>query len=168
VILSGEEIRAQVQRGEITIEPFDPGQLNPNSYNYRLGSNIRLPGGDGTSVSVRIPEAGITLMPGYVYLGHTLEVIGSEAFVTSLIGRSSVGRLGLYLQLSADMGNLGPAHCWTLELSVVQPLHIYAGMKIGQVSFWRPLGDVRRYGGKYTEYCTPMNCLDDELGLMRP
>ena len=60
--------------------------------------------------------------------------------MTSLIGRSSVGRLGLFLQITADLGHLGKAHCWTLELKVVQSLIVYPHMKIGQVSFWQVTG----------------------------
>lgn len=170
MILSGHEIERQVRLGTITIEPFTASHINPNSYNYRLGPLIRELSGDcdqHETPSAEIPSDGLVLRPRRVYLGHTMEVIGSAHYVTSLIGRSSVGRLGLYLQLSADLGNLGSAHCWTLELAVVQPLRVYAGMKIGQVSFWRPYGDISTYRGEYTEYSIPRDCLDSELKAMK-
>ena len=74
--------------------------------------------------------------------------------MTSLIGRSSVGRLGLFLQITADLGQLGAKHSWTLELKVVQPLIVYPMMKIGQVSFWVPEGEFSDYDGKYAKYST--------------
>jgi dCTP deaminase len=166
MILTGPEISRQVKRGNIVIRPFRHEQVNPNSYNYHLGPMLTPLHGFGAaapSASLSIPKGGFCLQPRTVYLAKTAEVIGSEHFVTSLIGRSSVGRLGLFVQISADLGNLGPAHSWTLELTVVQPLVVYPGMIIGQVSFWRPSGTIEPYRGFYTRYCEPMGCLDERL-----
>ena len=74
-------------------------------------------------------------------------------FVPSLIGKSSLGRLGLFLQITADLGNLGAIHKWTLELKAVQPVKIYPLMRIGQVTFWDTQGDKNmRYDGKYAGF----------------
>jgi dCTP deaminase len=166
MILSGKEIEKQVEKGRIIIEPFERRNLNPNSYNYRLGIQYVIVNekhsldGDRGDVSLRpIPEEGLLLQPGRVYLASTHEIIGSSTYVTSLIGRSSVGRLGLFLQISSDLGNLGPAHKWTLELTCVQPIIIYPHMKIGQVSFWDPEGDVVEYNGQYTSFNTPKSSI---------
>lgn len=83
-----------------------------------------------------IPEDGYILKPRQMYLGHTAETIGSRKYAMSLIGRSSVGRLGLFLQISANLGHTTSSHKWTLEMVSVKPLKIYPYMKIGQVSFW--------------------------------
>jgi dCTP deaminase len=166
MILTGSEISRQVKHGNIVIHPFRHKQVNPNSYNYRLGPVLTPLHGFGDaapSASLSIPKSGFCLQPRAVYLAKTAEVIGSEHFVTSLIGRSSVGRLGLFVQISADLGNLGPAHSWTLELTVVQPLVVYPGMIVGQVSFWRPSGTIKQYRGLYTRHCEPMGCLDERL-----
>jgi dCTP deaminase len=157
VILTGPYIAREVRRGRITIEPFEKGCLNPNSYNYRLGSEIveiedevldprRMP----RLRRREIPTEGFVLQPGRLYLAYTREKIGSCFYVTSLIGRSTVGRLGLWLQITADLGHLGAEHNWTLELKVVQPLRVFAGMQIGQVTFWQTSGprDLL-YRGKY-------------------
>jgi dCTP deaminase len=84
-----------------------------------------------------------------VYLGTTVERIGASATVPSLIGRSSVGRLGLFVQFAADLGHPGAAHRWTLEIEVVQPVRVYPGMVIGQVSFWTTAGDLVPYTGRF-------------------
>jgi dCTP deaminase len=163
MILTGQHIRTEVEAGRITIEPFDARCLNPNSYNYHLGPNIKIAPAEVLDPSLEynwgnmaIPSEGMLLEPGVLYLGHTAEVIGSRDFVTSLIGRSSVGRLGLFLQLSADLGHQGAIHSWTLELAVVQPLIIYAGMRIGQVSFWVPEGIRSLYSGVYANQHLPL------------
>jgi dCTP deaminase len=158
LILTGSEIEAALERGDITLTPFQKGLLNPNSYNYRLGDHLLLIDGplidsrkNSKTHKVNIPAEGYVLMPGNVYLGYTLETIGSSAFVPSLIGRSSLGRLGLFLQITADLGHLGTCHKWTLELKVVQPLRVYAGMRIGQVSFWKPEGAELLDGLSYSD-----------------
>lgn len=165
MILSGLEIKKQVQTGAIIINPFDENRINPNSYNYRLGNSYReLIGFKNNgeplySVLKKIPDEGLTLLPRKLYLSTTKEVIGSDKYVVSLIGRSSVGRLGLFVQISADLGNLGSAHQWTLELTCVQSIIIYAHMIIGQVSFWVPKGDITTYSGMYHNYNIPQGSL---------
>lgn len=163
MILTGDEIRAYVRSGEIEIDPFDETQLNPNSYNYRIGGellvyddNILDPAETPIWRAVRFPESGYALRPGRLYLGHTYERIGSTSLVTSLIGRSSMGRLGLFLQISADLGHTGAVHGWTLELSAVQPLIIYPKMTIGQVSFWSAEGRSVGYNGSYAGHSKPI------------
>src|SRR6185312_1953020 len=174
LMLTGDAIRSAVSGGTITIDPFDLGLLNPNSYNYRLGHELKLapagildPHDVHTWPVVAIPSAGYLLEPGRLYLGHTLERIGSSELVTSLIGRSSLGRLGLFLQLSADLGHQGAVHNWTLELAVAQPLRIYAGMPIGQVSFWATFGTSSLYQGRYGDTSGPREPVADGASAPR-
>lgn len=112
-----------------------------------------------------MPSNGFILFPGRLYLASTIEIIGSHDYVTILIGRSSLGRLGMFLTASADLGNLGSPHCWTLEIKVVQPLVIYPHMKVGQVSFWMPMGKRTSYSGPYSGYDNPAPPLVDRLTL---
>jgi dCTP deaminase len=157
VILTGSEIERHVHDGAITIDPFSSGQVNPNSYNYHLGERIRLADTEAdlhtTVHATEVPidsASGVLLLPGHLYLGHTAERIGSTDFVPTLLGRSSVGRLGLWVQVTADLGNLGNVGQWTLEMKVVQPLLVYPGIAIGQVAFWVPEGSREIvYTGKY-------------------
>ncbi|UIX34281.1 dCTP deaminase [Streptomyces sp. GQFP] len=165
MILTGPAIRESVEAGRITIAPFDADLLNPNSYNYRLGRTLKQIISDPTDPTrpaetavIELPEEGYVLRPGVVYLGATVETLGSAEFVTSLIGRSSLGRLGMFLQISADLGQLGPAHRWTLEIKVVQPLRVYPEMRIGQVSFWAPVGGRLLYTGHYAHISEPAPC----------
>jgi dCTP deaminase len=162
LILTGPELVQQHRLGRIVIEPFSKKLVNPNSYNYRLGPSLKMVSHgfqDGKRRAlfrkIVIPDEGVVLQPNQLYLGSTFERIGSSHYVTSLIGRSSVGRLGLYLQVSADLSQLGLVHRWTLELLAVQPIRVYAGMRLGQVSFWRTEGDKKMYSGRYRGTQTP-------------
>jgi len=152
MILTGPEIHRAWAANELTIQPFDSELLNPNSYNYRLGDDILEicdPQAEEGRRSVRFGQEGYILRPGLLYLCCTHETIGSEIYVTTLLGRSSVGRLGLFLNAAADLGHCGAICRWTLEMKVVQPLKVYPGMLIGQVCFWTTSGEVRSYAGRY-------------------
>ena len=156
MILTGPEITAAHQDGRLRIDPFEPGQVNPNSYNVRLGPTLLTytePVIDAhrpnPTTATRIGPAGYVLRPGELYLGHTLEEVGSDTFVPLLFGRSSVGRLGLFVEITAPIGDIGFHGQWTLMLSPTRPLKVYPGMKIGQIMFFVSVGPVDLYAGKY-------------------
>lgn len=164
MILSGLKIKEEVENNKIYIEPFDEKLINPNSYNYRLGTEILEindvvidPRKKTTFKKIKLDEDGYVLKPNKLYLGSTLECIGSSDYVTQLIGRSSIGRLGMFLQVTAPLGHVGCKLNWTLEFKVVQPLKIYPGMKIGQVTFWVIEGEKNKTyeNGKYNKNMKP-------------
>lgn len=158
MILTASEIAASRVRGEIVIAPFSAEQLNPCSYTYRLGPELGVPVMDGEAVrfeTITIPPEGYVLQPGRMYLGHTHEVLGSMHYAMSLVGRSSLGRLGLFLQVSANLIHIGALHQITLELVAAMPLRLYAGMAIGEISFWEAQGDIAPYSGGYSAHNAP-------------
>lgn len=160
MILTKQEIIKQHKKENITIYPFNEELLNPNSYNYRL--DYELLEFDGVvdakkecePKTIKLTKEGYTLKPNHLYLANTYESIGSKKFVTQLIGRSSMGRLGLFLQITAPLGHVGTNHKWTLELTVVQPLKVYPLMKIGQVTFWKIKGKKEKTyeNGEYKKF----------------
>ncbi len=160
MILTGNQILKDYNNGKIRISPFDEKMINPNSYNYRLGEVLNKvcdeivdPKTKSRVEKIVLTEEGYCLQPGCLYLGSTYEKIGSDEYAIQLIGRSSIGRLGLFLQITAPLGHIGTYHNWTLELKVVQPLKVYPHMKIGQVSFWKVKGENDiPYLGKYWNY----------------
>lgn len=160
MILRRDEIQDAIAAGTIVIAPFSPAHLSPAGYNYHLGDElIEQPQDGGSALAHADRGAGILLRPGRLYLSHTREVIGSRHYVTLLSGLRATARLGLFVQLSANLGNLGDAHQWTLELSCVQPVTVYSGMIIGQLTFWKPQGAIELYAGPYTKHSRPIGNL---------
>lgn len=165
MILTGPAIKTAARRGDVVLLPFAEKNLNPNSYNFHLGNLLVVVGRNGkANRKIVLTSRGYVLKPAKVYLGSTLERIGSDRFVTLLLGRSSIGRLGIFLNVTADLGHLGCCSHWTLELTVVQPVRVYPGMKIGQVSFW--LTDElssHRYTGRYGSDSQPVGNRDQTI-----
>lgn len=156
MILTGEEIRAQQGFG-LRIEPFNEAQINPNSYNLRLADELMVyteaeldAAKPNPTETIKIPPEGFVLEPSRIYLGRTVEHTQTFNFVPMLEGRSSVGRLGILVHISAGFGDVGFRGYWTLELHSVQPVRIYAGMEICQIYYHTVKGAVRPYrSGKY-------------------
>jgi len=153
MILTGKKIIQEISCGDIIIKPFNIKQVNPNSYNYRLSKTIKIFEGMKESKpvfkEVNIPQNGFITKPYQLYLAHTLEIIGSKKYAMSLIGRSSMGRLGVFAQASANLGHTTSEHQWTLEIVASQKTKLYPNMIFGQVSFWENKGHVEDYSGQY-------------------
>ncbi|WP_157254180.1 dCTP deaminase [Nonomuraea typhae] len=156
MILTGPEIIEASADGRIAISPFHADQVNPNSYNVCLGDSLVTYSGDvidpylpNPTETITMDGGGHVLRPDQLYLGHTIERIGSDVYVPLLFGRSSVGRLGLFVEITAPIGDIGFHGQWTLMLSPVRPLKVYPGMKIGQIMFFVSVGEIDLYTGKY-------------------
>ena len=83
--------------------------------------------------------------PGKLYLGRTLEYTKTKKYVPMLEGRSSIGRLGMFVHITAGFGDIGFEGFWTLEIFVVQPLKIYPNVEICQIYFHSIDGDYDEY-----------------------
>lgn len=160
MILTGSAILRSIADKDIIFEPFDAQAINPNSINYRLGDRLyRVEANQENKIDytpVACDGDRFLLRKDNLYLGHTHEIIGSKKYVASLIGRSSIGRLGLFVQVSANLGQMGAIHRWTLELYPTQDIYVYAGQTIGQVSFWTTQGEPMTYSGWFGRHNIPM------------
>ena len=153
MVLSGHEIRRQ-QGQNIIIDPFDESKLNPNSYNLTLHDELmvyeevvldmRRP---NRVRRIAIPPEGRVLQPNQLYLGRTVERTETRNYVPMIEGRSSIGRLGLFVHVTAGFGDVGFCGYWTLEMFAVQPIRIYAGVAICQI-FYHDIA------GTFTEYAS--------------
>jgi dCTP deaminase len=166
MILTGSEIARQRELGQIVLDPFDPARINPNSYDFALGSQLKMYADtvldvrrENRAVTVDIPADGYLLRPDRIYLGHTEEVIGSTGFVPIIRGRSGIARLGLFVHVTADLIDIGSISQLTLQLHAVQPVRVYPGLVIGQVTFWTVLGDIDPYQGRYQSTRGPQESL---------
>lgn len=156
MILSGKEIAKHIGK-EITIEPYDPKRLNPNSYNLSLHRELLIYESDVLDMKtpnavrkITIPEEGLVLKPNRLYLGRTNEFTKTEGFVPMLEGRSSTGRLGLFIHVTAGFGDVGFSGYWTLEIFCIQPVKIYPNVEICQIYYHDIHGDYEPYqSGKY-------------------
>lgn len=156
MILSGKEIKNKIGK-EIKIEPYNEKQLNPNSYNLRLHNELLVYDEEVLDMKkpnkvkrIIIPEEGLVLEPGKLYLGRTLEYTETDKYVPMLEGRSSIGRLGLFIHVTAGFGDVGFKGYWTLEIFCVQPIRIYSGVELCQIYYHSVEGDYDKYAsGKY-------------------
>nr|WP_297572708.1 dCTP deaminase [uncultured Peptostreptococcus sp.] len=157
MILSGKEILKNIKEKKIVIEPFDESKVNPNSYNLSLSDELLVYENDlldmkipNKTKKIKIPEEGLILEPNKLYLGRTNEFTKTEKFVPMLEGRSSTGRLGLFIHVTAGFGDIGFAGYWTLEIFCVQPIKIYPNTQICQIYYHDILGEYDLYkSGKY-------------------
>ncbi len=156
MILSGKEILKRKDQ-DIIIEPFNENQVNPNSYNLRLHNELMVYESspldmkeNNSAKKIIIPEDGLLLDSRKLYLGRTIEYTETHNLVPMLEGRSSVGRLGLFVHVTAGFGDVGFKGYWTLEIFCVQPIKIYPSVEICQIFYHSVEGDVDPYkSGKY-------------------
>lgn len=154
MILSGLEIKNKLGN-EIIIDPFNEAQLNPNSYNLTLHNELLVYStpvldmkAENKVERLLIPPEGLTLESGKLYLGRTVEFTKTDKYVPMLEGRSSVGRLGLFIHATAGFGDIGFAGYWTLQIFCIQPIRVYAGVKICQIFYHSIEGDYELYRSK--------------------
>jgi dCTP deaminase len=163
MILTDNQILNAIERGDIIITPFDRANLGTNSYDVHLASHLAVY--EDHILDARLhnkirhfeigPE-GHVIYPGELYLGVTIEYTETHCAVPFLEGKSSVGRLGIDIHATAGKGDVGYCNTWTLEISCVKPVRIYAGMPIGQLIYFSVEGDIEnRYnkkpGAKYND-----------------
>jgi dCTP deaminase len=155
MILSGHAIRERLG-SDIIIEPYDESQLNPNSYNLTLHNELMvyeevvLDMAKANRVRrIEIPPEGLVLQPNQLYLARTAERTVTHKLVPQIEGRSSVGRLGLFVHVTAGFGDVGFAGYWTLEMFAVHQVRIYAGVPICQIFYHEICGEFNEYASKY-------------------
>ena len=180
MILTGEEIRKEVEQGDIAIWPFIPENIQPASIDLTLGSQVRVYAGqvadvedsllgravestddfqpgetlfrDASMMDSKVEQEvlsfdmeerrGFVIKPGILYLMHTAERIHTNKYVSVLDGKSSIGRLGVVVHLTAGYGDPGFDGQYTLEVTCVHPVILYPGMKIAQMRFHTMQGEL--------------------------
>ncbi len=155
MIFSDKKILASIEEQQIIIEPFDRSCLGTNSYDVHLSKYLAVYKDEVLDAKkhnqieeVTIPEDGYVLLPGQLYLGVTEEYTETHNAVPFLEGKSSVGRLGIDIHATAGKGDVGFCNTWTLEISCVHPVRVYAGMPIGQLIYFGVDGDIENYYNK--------------------
>lgn len=155
MILSDYSIRQRLKSGSLAFVPAPDLelQLQPASLDVRLGHEFvffhrsrydsvldtRGPSLEDATVKLRASEEkGVIINPGQFALGTTLEsVTMPNDLVARVEGRSSIGRLGLTVHVTAGFIDPGFKGCITLEIANLglYPIKIYPGMRIAQLAF---------------------------------
>ncbi|MDT0164616.1 dCTP deaminase [Actinotalea sp. AC32] len=153
MLLSDRDIRAELDAGRISLDPYEPAMIQPSSIDVRLDRFFRLfdnhkypvidPAEDQPELTRLVETASdepFILHPGEFVLGSTYESVALPDDVAArLEGKSSLGRLGLLTHSTAGFIDPGFTGHVTLELSNVAtlPIKLWPGMKIGQMCFFR-------------------------------
>jgi dCTP deaminase len=165
MILTAHAIQRANELGEVTIQPFTAHHLGTISYKFSLSDYIivlnRMQDSKKPSQGelCKIPSTGMLLHPNTLYLAATYEQLGSTHFAQMIFGLKQTAALGIYLDVSANLGHVGAITHWTLELTVVQPVIIYPRLRIGQILFWHVQGAYDRYEGGYNQHVLPAESL---------
>lgn len=155
MILTDKKILECIASGDIVIEPFRPTCLGTNSYDVHLGRTLAVYEDEVLDAKkhnkikyVEIDDSGFVLQPGTLYLGVTEEYTETHSTVPFLEGKSSIGRLGIDIHATAGKGDVGFCNSWTLEISCVHPVRVYAGMPVGQLIYFMVEGDITNFYNK--------------------
>jgi len=163
MILSDKLILEAIEKGDIVITPFERSRVGTNSVDLTLGNILKIytnftqastsgqiqPWNSAVDASAALDvkfenkmvdidisgEDGYILQPGILYLASTAEWTETRNYVPELKGKSSMARLGLSIDQTASFGDNGFCGNWTLEITVIHPLKVYAGQKIAQIFY---------------------------------
>lgn len=168
MILTGPEIKCQVAEGGIMINPYNSEHVNQSSVDLTLGQEVLQyilrgtvrcfgehrvydPGAyldskiENDCARTFIPPDGLILEPGFLYLMHTVESVCTDKFAIMIDGKSSLGRLGVLVHMTAGYVDPGFDGQYTLEVSCVLPVRLYAGMRVCQIRFHTLHGELENY-----------------------
>ena len=144
MILSDKDILHAIASGSISISPYDRANVRTNSYDVHLSPHVKCYATreidarlDNKVREYTIPPDGWVFLPGRLYLCSTVEYTMTHEHVPCIEGKSSIGRLGISVHATAGVGDVGFCGHWTLEISVIQPVRVYAHMPIAQLLWFQ-------------------------------
>jgi dCTP deaminase len=157
MILAHTELIHAINRKDIICEPFNyenvgsesidvtlGGELLeviPNHYyqhNPLMGESVIDMAMEAKTIPVpKLPDGGWLIRPGRLYLGTTVERVGSDHYHPDMVGRSTPARFGFDPIISAGFGDVGFIGQWTLEITTrAHPMIIRPGQRIAQICFY--------------------------------
>ncbi|MHA7293317.1 dCTP deaminase [Arthrobacter sp. HLT1-21] len=153
MLISDRDIRTEIDRQRIVLDPYDEAMVQPSSVDVRIDRYFRLfdnhkyahidPAEDQPELTRLVevsPHEPFILHPGEFVLGSTYETVTlPDDIAARLEGKSSLGRLGLLTHSTAGFIDPGFSGHVTLELSnmATLPIKLWPGSKIGQLCFFR-------------------------------
>lgn len=164
MILTGNEIKERINNNDIFISNFNEKYLDTNSYDLCLGDELTFYEEEILDIysenkikTIKIPKEGFLLEQNSFVLGCSDSIIGSNKFVPIIHGKSTTARAGLFVHITADLIDIGFQGKVTFQLHNLLPIKLYPGMRIAQVSFWVPKGEITLYNGKYQGAESPLS-----------
>lgn len=160
MILGETEIRRRIDEGDLTVEPFVPDNVEPASIDLRLHTSFTKMYANGPSIDTRDPDSittnsfdaeSITLSPGETVLASTFEHVElPDDLIGQVVGRSSIGRLGIVVHKTAGFIDPGFRGQITLELEneSPNPVRLHVGDRICQIWFAEVSGVETPYGAE--------------------
>jgi len=160
MILSDKTIRQYIDEKKLVIDPLDDIQIQPGSVDLRLGNHyLKIDSHNVVNLDliskpkyIEMIQDEVVIPPHSFLLATTREYVKLSDDLTSFVeGRSSIGRLGLFIQNSGwvDPGFEGEI---TIELYNANdlPIKLVSGVRICQLVFAK-LDRVAQnpYRGKY-------------------
>ena len=154
--------------GGTIVKPFESKHIQPNGIDLRLGTALvnynnlgkidsknNIPEGDVIFASA---DEGFVLEPYGFYLGTTYEIVNiPRNMVGRIEGRSSIGRLGVTMHVTAGFIDSGFNGCITLELANLtdNEIKIYPMQRVCQLVLETCDDISETYSGKYQKQYLP-------------
>jgi dCTP deaminase len=170
-MLADWQIKDRMTSGDFDISPFDPERVQPASVDLLLDQYVRVLDVPGAEIDVadvpaghtrlaEIDETGWLLQPGDFLLGSTVERVALPSDLAARVeGKSSLGRLGLTVHVTAGFIDPGFSGQITLEIANLsgKPIRLRRLMPIAQLCLipmaavpQRPYGSAgNHYQGQY-------------------
>lgn len=164
MLLSDREIKKYVGEGKIVINPYEAGNVQAATVDFRLGNSFRIPNFDSaaghqgiitldTKIDYfELEKDEIVILPKHFILGTTLETLGLPDDIAARVdGKSSIGRKGLSIQ---NAGHIGPGFNGEITLELYNandlPIKLTSGKGICQVEFHELSSPAENaYSGQY-------------------
>jgi len=146
-ILSATELEYRLELNGVS--PLCLNDSEQSTYDKLMSKNVLDMKTENKTKEFIIPDEGLILLPGKLYLGKTNEYTETHNLVPAISGRSSIGRLGINVHATAGFGDIGFKGNWTLEIFVIEPVVIYADVELAQIYYYKPDGEYDNYNGRY-------------------
>lgn len=155
-MLNSNGIEAELKRGSIYVDGMR-SDVFENGVTVTLGDTLKVYDGPALDVTksspyeeFTIPESGLILKPGELYIGRTHEFTKTYGFVPILKGTEELAALGMDIHVTAGFGDNGFEGTWTLEIKCSLPTIVYPNMKVGYLTYDPLIGSADTlYRGKY-------------------
>jgi dCTP deaminase len=153
MILSDKDIDHIIKSGKaFLINPYNEEMLQPNSIDLTLGDELKTVGGK----SIDLRQSSYKIKPMEFLLGSTMEKVHIPHDLCGHIdGKSSIGRLGVFVHVSSGFIDSGFTGNVTLEIFNCsdKEFELYHGMSICQIVFETLTSPVAKpYGTRGNHY----------------